>query len=264
VLCFIAAIFGCLLLIITVLLGDSCDELDYQLVRKPGILQWWVVPYCTGEAPFDAYKQQIIDTETQNSIDACTQLDDICSQSSAFDPAFPDEIFTCPTLSDPNQCQTLEDVTAVFDSLTIKPGAAGACTVPGCTVQNCTTACTSSSTRDTSTNAVNSLDYATRAKRAYVLYLEDLLDCNFIIDLVVGAFDDDCRDWETANRTLGAGAAVYASMFLLGIIVLILGQKRFFSSSEAQEARTPYGGYPANNAVAPANNAVAPQYNVKK
>lgn len=208
-----------------------CTEIELHKQRRPGVIQWWVVPLCYRDAPFADFNREIYDAQRENSADACENMRSICSPSRTYNPAFPSQTFQCDITDPQRQCTSVETALPLLNPISAKTGVpGGACnaSVPAnqCGFRQCASFCNDAEARHFSSETVQVLDYAERFVNATnVLY--PVMDCNELADRLLVPFRN-CEKIRDGFFLLGAGTGVSYLLFMYGIVVLFIGQKVYF------------------------------------
>jgi len=195
------------------------------------------VPECNATLPFASFEQMMSTTETNNSIAACSSLMSLCDYNVTWNVS-QQNIFNCGNLNDPtSQCLTFGEVLNMLDTVTVKQGvpANASCgvSIPNadCNIQECATSCVDAQLKNSSATTVEFLGFANKTFTAYTEFILPLMDCNVLLNITLQPFTT-CHKFSNSLELIGAGAIVYGAFFFLGIWVLLLGQKRFFSRTK--------------------------------
>lgn len=244
-------IFGVVAIIalpISLILRDACGEVNaYRDGRKPGIVAWYVVPTCKRTLPFDSFKNTIDRAERENSVKACTELMKICkSDSIVWNPADPKRVFFCDGLTNATrQCTAFANVSNYINTTKICTPIVGGygCTEGAsseCTFRKCASGCNPQDLQDAARTAIDAMDMAAAALRAFNEFVRPVLDCEAILDVAIGAFAS-CDKVQLSLWYLGTGALLFQILSGGGLVSIWVGQKRWFSESAGEESRKQYG-----------------------
>lgn len=263
-----AIIFALLAILFTVGLyasGAACGEVTLQYNREPGILQWYIVPWCESEFDFSGLRDEIEAEVQAQCVNACDQLLTYCDLNDAYVLTDPDRIFVCGNrLSSSAQCTTLDFVADTVLKSYAKPmlsnllcsNTTGWTYQQNCTVTECQTRCEDIPTlalyaRTWSGDIVNAANYALNVSTA-LSYVMPMMDCNFIIDRVASAIETEesvegfalskssnvahCSNLHAGMIMTGTGFFVGALMFLMGIYILHAGSWMWGSKPSDEKA----------------------------
>ena len=214
-----------------------CNELTDQLDGKPGVFQWYVVPSCESNTPFQSVRDNIDTMEYDASTDACSALLDICSTSTIYNPSYSKVVFICNVTSS-GQCPNLETVQGTMGAMSIKSGAPETCggNPSQCTVQYCADHCDDSTARSSAKEAVANLNTAVRVKDAFISILLPWFDCNRIINKVISSGPEQlCSGIVGGIRMVCVGSYMSSAGLIVCIVVCLLGQKRFVDQEHARK-----------------------------
>ncbi|ORC88784.1 uncharacterized protein TM35_000152150 [Trypanosoma theileri] len=197
----------------------GCGEIQLQYKREPGILQWYAVPYCESMFNFSSVNAEVRKTETTYAQQACTSLLEVCDNTLLPLP----RPFTCGNnITSADQCPNMGTMAAVLESSTVKASTM-ACPVPtaSCSLTECAANCTNPTVKS---GAAQLLSVAAQARNASIAvsYATPLLECNFVVDQLLGAAGS-CNDLKTGSLMLGVGFFVGGLMFGLAIYIMFRG-----------------------------------------
>ena len=232
------ALIAVIFLTLGVVFLDFCGEITLHKQRQPGILQWYVIPYCESKANFDKTRNDLGETIVNNSALACSEMSAFCDPADTYSFTNPSKMFVCPLTSYNvgSQCKTLLDVTNLVKNSEAKTGSP-ACT--NCTIYTCPDECLFADLRNTTGEVVTALDYATRGTQAFERVVP-LLDCNSLLDRLVLPFSE-CSKFHNGFLMVGSAGSFGAWLFIFGIAIMFKGQKVFFKPPERKnvEEREP-------------------------
>eukprot|EP00742_Colponemidia_sp_Colp-10_P008631 GILJ01009360.1.p1 GENE.GILJ01009360.1~~GILJ01009360.1.p1 ORF type:complete len:444 (+),score=91.35 GILJ01009360.1:118-1332(+) len=228
-----------LLLIVLIPLDIVCEDLEAEPNEK-SIMQWYIVPYCDSESPFKSIIDNVNDMEIQNSVEGCEKLLEFCSTTPAWSIVNPDLVFYCNITNATAECRTVEDIVSKVDGMIVKTGAPETCNgnASGCTLRQCAIDCDNSNARSSAADAVTALDTAQRVLRAFETILLPWLDCGRLIKKLLGLGPRQmCSSMRGGFSFFKDGAIVIASGAVIGMIIGMLGEKRFFDPKKYADRR---------------------------
>lgn len=226
-----ALVGGSLLVSNNLLIKTVCNEVAAQQNKDPGVFQWYFIPRCERNTPFQKVKDDIEDIENTAVTEACNTLNDICDPpNTPYDATgAPQRIFTC----DLSTCNSFPGLETVVANMAVKGDATGVCSASPCTLAACATSCTTNNNiRSTASDIYNSFQDASNAVEAYNEYVRPWLDCNALIDKVLDiTFVPMCGFLPGGIDLLVGGFLLTVVALWIGIVVLFRGQKRFINKS---------------------------------
>lgn len=251
-----AIIFSLLSIVFTVGIyagGIICGEVTLQYKREPGIMQWFVVPWCENQFNFRTLSADIDIELAAACTSACDELLTYCDNTNVYNIiGDPNRIFTCGKgLTSSTQCISLDFVAeAVLTSYAKEEVSNLLCTdttgwtyQERCTPRECQTRCVDYATppmeaKTWSKQIVQAANFGLNVSTA-LSYAIPMLDCNFIMDKLASAVEMEksaegytfakadgvanCSNLYASMIMLGTGFFVGALMFLLGIYILHQG-----------------------------------------
>ncbi|EKF28088.1 hypothetical protein MOQ_008175, partial [Trypanosoma cruzi marinkellei] len=203
---------------LTYLSWTACGEVELQQQRQPGVFQWYLVPYCEQKFDFADINREVNDAEQRFSKEACKKLLKSCDNV----PGLLKPLLCGNGITSEDQCPKFDTMASVLSATRVKAETM-MCPVAGesCTLFECAANCT-----DTDVRAVASgiLQLAAQASNASIAlsYARPLLDCNFVVDKLLGAMSD-CNELKTGTLMLGTGFFVGGLMFGLAIYIMFRG-----------------------------------------
>ncbi|PWV19033.1 hypothetical protein C3747_11g522 [Trypanosoma cruzi] len=214
-------VFALLAVVVTVLAYLSwaaCGEVELQQRRQPGVFQWYLVPYCEQTFDFADINREADDAERRFSKEACKNLLKSCDNNTiSFKP-----LLCGNDITSEDQCPNFGTMASVLSATRIKAFTM-ACPVAGesCTLFECAANCTNT---DVKAVASGILQLAAQASNASIAlsYARPLLDCNFVVDKLLGAMSD-CNELKAGTLMLGTGFFVGGLMFGLAIYIMFRG-----------------------------------------
>eukprot|EP00744_Colponema_vietnamica_P004918 GILI01007274.1.p1 GENE.GILI01007274.1~~GILI01007274.1.p1 ORF type:complete len:555 (-),score=139.98 GILI01007274.1:300-1919(-) len=258
---FVYLVLATICLILFFAFNIVCDDLSTVNTGERSITEWYLIPRCDHEAPFQSIVDNVHEIERDNSISGCQTLLNFCSTTEIYDAATaPMMVFYC-NLTDANtQCTNVESVTAIVNAMHIKTGAPENCgnaSVP-CTLARCATDCQSTSTRDAASQAVSLLNTANRVVNAINNILLPWLDCSALLGKIMNlGAKSTCKTLKDGTNYLRVGALVLGIGLLLEIFFGFLGQKRYINKSRGSDEMyalsDKIGGYNATDRYSPKN-----------
>ncbi|ORC88783.1 uncharacterized protein TM35_000152140 [Trypanosoma theileri] len=197
----------------------GCGEIELQYNREPGVLQWFLVPYCQETFDFSTINTAVRDAEKLLSEQSCNALLHLCDDS----PSPLTRPLTCGKgITSPNDCPDIGTMAAVLEDTYVKAGTT-ACPDKDkpCSLIECAVNCTIEEVR---TIASGLLSFATVASNASIAvsYARPLLECNFVVDRLLSAMDS-CNDLKIGSLMLGTGFFLGGLMFGLAIYIMFRG-----------------------------------------
>ncbi|EPY23405.1 hypothetical protein STCU_07727 [Strigomonas culicis] len=236
------------LTVVVYALTASCGEVHLQFTRDPGILQWFVVPWCEDTFNLTSLHVQLKESVVNASESACAELLTYCDATDeTYDASSDDKrnrIFMCGrAITKKTECMDLDTVVEVINATYAKPVLTNMLCVNAqltnnelhtCTLERCATDCVNYDTpsiqaKSWSTSVVNSAAFAENATRAFSL-VEPILSCQYIVDNLASNFENpfisggkNCSALRSSSIMLATGFFVGALMFIAGIYVLHRG-----------------------------------------
>ncbi|KAH9597199.1 hypothetical protein LSM04_005086 [Trypanosoma melophagium] len=212
------SLLGVVVILVAYLASVGCGEVQLQYQRQPGVFQWYLVPFCNEMFNFETINTEVRNTESTYSKNACESLLAVCDNTPKPLPPL-----TCgKDITKPDQCPDFGTMAEVMETTTVK-AATFACPVPteSCSLAECAASCTNKELRAA---AAALLAVAAQARNASIAvsYARPLLQCNFVVDELLGALDS-CNDLKTGSLMLGMGFFVGGLMFGLAIYVMFRG-----------------------------------------
>ncbi|KEG05401.1 hypothetical protein DQ04_22371000 [Trypanosoma grayi] len=168
---------------------------------------------------FRAINQQVAEAESGFSMDACKELLESCDNSEVVTP----KPLQCGGgITAASQCPDFDTVADVLGSTLVK-NYTMACPTPGesCSLTECAASCRDNRTKEIATGILTVAAQSRNASIA-VSYAKPLLECNFVIDELLGALSM-CNDLKTGTLMLGVGFFVGGLMFGLAIYIMFRG-----------------------------------------
>lgn len=192
----IAIVFALLFLgstVLTYFVRIFCGETVLQYERKPGVFQWYVVPWVQKEFDFDSLQSTIQSSDENAAQNACSGVLSVCEEESGTTTTKP---FVCPEdLTSSTDCTSIQQVSTFISETYLKPSLLDTdCPAPEgsttweCTVEECVTACVSDSVQKAAIALITLSDVASNASTALSL-VKPLLEANYLVDLALSAFE---------------------------------------------------------------------------
>ncbi|EAN86609.1 hypothetical protein C3747_2g243 [Trypanosoma cruzi] len=231
---FVGLVFALLsvIFLVAAYFGSALNgELDRQLARQPGILQWYVVPYF--ESHFNAQVMQL-DTSIEGLIslhvaDACTEINEYCDNNPVFSDQKP---FFCTSAV---KCETFYELLEQVSTVPVKnpnfctPAPDASPSDASCTIALCATNCFDragvpdvSAARTASVDVMKNLQVSKNATIARNL-VNPLMDPDMIADILLlstGPFTELSEGFWMA----GTGYFISILVFALGIYTMLRGR----------------------------------------
>ena len=202
-------------------LSVVCDEVSAQFERRPGVLQWYAVPWCNQSGLVEDVMEKLSAVQPRILRRSCDTLRGMCDSQSGnynYDNAF----FYCQVGS----CATIGEVLNIIAGTAVKPGIQDE-TCGGCNVTKCAFNCTTSPILSRALAFNDSLWDYYRVQNSIDKVLVPWMDCNKLIDRVLSNVDF-CSHLPQGFNLLAISATIAGLSLALGIVVLFMGQKRFF------------------------------------
>lgn len=228
---FVYFIFSTVCLLIFFAFAVLYSDITATDVSKKSLLQWYMIPVCERDAPFESAKANIDQMEKDSSEAGCVELLKVCENSSVWVP-LSDQIFYCNLSNPATDCQSLAAFNAVVESMYVKPTVPQACgpdiANENCTIRRCANNCTNADAKSASAEAVKNLDTAIRVLNAYETILEPFLSCSaFVKEAVNSGLEGIIMKIRDSAQLLAAGSLCLSVGLFLAVIIGFLGQKRF-------------------------------------
>jgi hypothetical protein len=223
-------IIGGVLLVVATLFTDVCAERARFLNNQTGLGSAYLVPYCDRVAPFAPTKDMVTSTIKLRAASACENTRTICNSASAFNNAQPDVIYQCGISNGTVDCPDVTSMSSKLLGLTMKTNAPVSCTgytTSQCTIARCADYCNKASAQFTALLTADQVDFANAANTAYYSQVAPLLDCNGILYKFF-TFIESCDGVSVSFLEISIGFILFEFLFVLGIIAICRGQKRFF------------------------------------
>lgn len=245
-------VVGGLLLISSVLFVDASWERTNFLTNgptAPGILSYWFIPTMEAEVPFKRIRDEVSNAEFLNSKDGCFALRTICSPTAqVYDASAPKVVYKCPGLinEDGSDCSTAVVLSNFINATTMLPGSPVTCintsSAADCNINRCSDACDDATVKAAATRAKIDADFGAAAKAAYLTSVSQLLNFTLITTEFLNRISV-LDSLGNAFIQMGCGLWLFCFFFVAGLIVIFLGQKRFFKLS--RQLRVMTDGEPA-------------------
>ncbi|RNE98830.1 hypothetical protein TraAM80_08564 [Trypanosoma rangeli] len=224
VVCTLLAVVGTVLASLATI---ACGEVQLQYYRQPGVFQWYLVPYCEEKFKFAEINQEVNDVEKTRSNEACKTLLKSCDNDPLIYPASVSPIrpLLCGNgIASADECPDFESMASVIHATRIK-AVTRICPVAdqSCTLLECADNCTRDAEKKLAAEILRAAAQANNASIA-LSYVRPLLDCNFVLDKLLGAMDG-CNDLKTGTMMLGTGFFVGGLMFGLAIYIMLRGSR---------------------------------------
>lgn len=233
----IAVIFALLFLGSTALVyvvRVFCGETVLQYERKPGVFQWYVVPWVQKEFDFDSLQSAVKNSDESAADKACSGVLSACEEESGTTTTKP---FVCPEdLTSSTDCTSVQQVSTFISETHLKsslletdcPSPEGSTTWT-CTVEECVTACVSESVQNAAISLMTLLEVAENTSTALTL-VEPLLEPNYLVDLMLSVFESKATSpfaayshgEEKRCMDFYISSAVMCVAFLVGSIILLI------------------------------------------
>ena len=183
-------------------------------------------------------KKTLSNAESDLAHQACNSLQAYCSSSESYDSSYSAIAFFC-NMSAPGNCSDFAGINEIANSARLKAGHPETCggNVP-CTLDKCAQYCNDTTLRGHAQTFVDRLADANRVVSTFRRVVLPLLDCNTLIDQIIRNVPV-CDHLPNAFGMLGAGFALEGVTLLCGIVVLFLGQKRFFNPDKYRDEGGP-------------------------
>ena len=244
ILVIVYGIVAFVLFVIALLLRDTCDEVGvWNANHRPGLFSWYVQPLCDSVAPFEKMRDQIDGIERDAAKLACDGLMAICNSSAnaTWNSNNSNVIFECFDLTNSTaNCTTFAAVTAIVGRASVMPTAAAqlsnfSCSGSPCTVRNCSESCTPTSIQTSANSSITNMDYADQAFRTFTTHVRPLLDCGNVMDVALGSFSS-CEKIQLSTYYIAVGALLFEFLAAVSVVVIWIGQKRWFEVEGVDEA----------------------------
>lgn len=219
----VLSVFGIVLGAVQLGVHETCSEFDAQWTKSRGIFQLYLVPKCQHDKPFGSINASVFDAVVRTEKRACASM----LRTKLLDNfAFP--MGDCDVNTVQRFLNDSRSSTALPDP--------GACSDAGghlyhCTVYECSTHCVNDELKTLAMAAVNKTLLFDRVNRAYAADVKPLQDCNYLYNESIAVFRDNNRCHRLLrglDYQVGA-IALYSAAFIVGIVAMLRGQKRFFS-----------------------------------
>lgn len=242
---FFGILFGAAAVILSLLeygVRTVCKEAELQYERKPGIAQWFLIPYFENRFQFTNLKDTIEDEISQRSKDACGALLDICDHDPNLALPFTADTkyFECgPHLQTAASCQNFGDVADAIFTTSAKPSLKTVLCLPEetlnytpkCTIPDCAEYCVNYpydklNVKDQAGNATYLANYAHNASVA-IFYLLPLLNIEFLVDSsfrpLIAKDESSALRGNSYCKNVGFTFTVAGIGFLLGMAAFVIG-----------------------------------------
>jgi uncharacterized membrane protein len=239
-------IFGFVFLLVALVVGDVCGEREAFLDNSdmPSLMSLSMVPLCKANLPFNATKIKIEQVVTTQAGNACKGMRQVCDSSATWDYFNPMKVYQCPTLgSGVHKCKSFDDANKFLLELALKTDAPVECRTDlndastaftPCTPVACATSCTQDEVREAMNMVVTAMHYAVNAEYAYDAYIKPLLDCVTLYSQALRPLNM-CPQLEASFQLVGTSFLGFTFLFLVGLVVLWRGQKRFVKQPAQEE-----------------------------
>lgn len=231
---FLFSLLAIILLIIAPIMGALSAEIDLQESRKPGVFQWYVIPYCEKQANFTSLKQQIADMELSLAQDVCEKVSKYCSPSLYFNSSEDDRKFYCNMTNETKatDCASFKMTLQVLNNSWVKDGA-NPCNGMNCTLLQCGDNCTDPTIHDAAADATVMVLKAGRLFDA-LRFLTPLMDCNVLSDRLLMMLKS-MPEMSEGLWMLGAAFLITQVMLVVGAVIMFFGAKLWFSEKEYED-----------------------------
>lgn len=230
------SILGLVLLILgMIVFTPLCDEINLQTSRSPGLFQWYVVPKCEDFINFTEQKETIDSMEASFAGKFCQEIAlNLCDPNITYDAGQPTKVFWCNITNATARaaCPTFQAASAVVAASYAKTSSP-VCGGSNCTITQCPTLCTDGTAQNATKTALKLLRSANLLFNALDLVLP-LMDCNVIIDRVLLILKS-CPDLRDGLTKLGVAFFITLVAIVFGWLIMMRGQKLWFSQSEYEE-----------------------------
>eukprot|EP01012_Entosiphon_sulcatum_P015084 TRINITY_DN2009_c0_g1_i4.p1 TRINITY_DN2009_c0_g1~~TRINITY_DN2009_c0_g1_i4.p1 ORF type:complete len:638 (-),score=87.70 TRINITY_DN2009_c0_g1_i4:463-2325(-) len=178
---------------------------------------------CTGSSnPFSAMTAAITDAENQAAEQICTSLNQagLCTGLN--------RTLDCPTV--PSACNsfTFDLIAGLPTNVAVSLLVPQPSCPPVCNMQKCSAQCTGQ-LQPTAASLVQLVNGTTTADELIRTTILPLLDCNSLLTKFVGPFQPFCKNLQSAFNNMFLGILLLGLQCLAGVVVGILGVKRFAS-----------------------------------
>lgn len=231
---------GGLFLFMAVILSTGCGEIKRQDLRMPGIMQWYVKPFCENLNQFGPMVDTFTSFETQRAQSFCSTVGTYCNNGVALAV---NDAFDCTAAFDADPasfCVTYAASVTATASIALKSSSTW-CAAGTKYLEVTSTTCPNmpSADLDAITTSITQQSQAQNLRRAVnetTKSTQDLTDCNYLLDLGCGAVRRGCPYLRNAGWMIGFGCFFASVLFTGGIFVMFRGQKVFYKSKSAANA----------------------------
>lgn len=233
ILILIFGLVGGLFLVLTVFVVDIEAERQKVFNNSPGIVTWWLIPKMEAMNLFGTVETTVRSLEASMSRSACNQLAQICTNTrSTWLLTDPVVLFSC-NITKATNCSTVAEVNYNLASLSVLDGSLVGCSnvtkqQGQCTVAVCAKTCNQTETKSLSSTLISALRNATVATTVFYNIVIPFLN---VRTLFVSVFSrlTVLAVLAASTQAVAAGFALYTIAFMVNLVIMFRGQKRFFS-----------------------------------
>ena len=232
-------------LLLGIVTGRICGERDAFLAGQPSIASHYLVPVCEESGSFAPVRLALAQAAATTSVTACSKLATHCdSASPAYNASAPMKRWYCPALTNPAaQCQNETAVSNMFHGQNMVPltGAPFSCNPSGpnpCNLRECQANCTVQADRDVANNVLVEEIKAMRIASAQRIFNLELGNCTALVRQAATYFAS-CGVIRTSVFYVGIGSCIFTGLFVIGMVVIFRGQKRFFKPIHVPKEASP-------------------------
>lgn len=231
------AALGLIFLFSAVALATGCGELERQTQRSPGIFQWYVKPWCTAQHQFDSLDTSLSSAADQYAVDFCTAASSYCDSSTTYiSGSSVRYVCSFTSASASTLCATYDLATSQLNQMSVKSGAS-TCSGSDCSFSVCASSCTDSTFRANVASAYEKYTNSQKISSSHTI-ISPVLDCNYLADLGVSTVFGACPSLRNGFWMLGFGSWVGSLLFIVGIVLMMRGQKVFYKQKAPTAAAT--------------------------
>ena len=239
----IFGLIGGVFVILSIIFVDIEAERQKVISGEPGIINWYLIPMIEQLNVVGTLESTVRTLEASQSYAACNQFAKVCvSDSTTWSYLTPSVIFHCNITAATN-CTTIAEVGWAMASLTVLNGSPFGCSnvssqVGQCTLPICAETCNQTDTKALAKTAVKVLSDASAAANVFYNIILPFLNVKNLFKAVFG-YLTVFQVLSDSTQLVGAGFSIYAATFLVNMVVMFRGQKRFFSYPDDPEQDQP-------------------------